>query len=169
LSFDPALWNAINQLTFGQLANVQTVGIGLYLALVVVQAVTASGVAGLRRRATAIQALANNAKVVSEASNMHKLQGEVQRLEISFQGLNRGLLGGTTLLFLFAVGYFIYCTVFQSYLALVSGVAFILGFYLVLPIAIFLGSTWLIGKRCKQVRQKIEAAEKRVSDAVLGG
>ena len=169
MSLDPALWNAINQLTFGQLANVQTVGIGLYLALVVVQAVTASGVAGLRRRATAIQALANNAKVVSEASNMHKLQGEVQRLEISFQGMNRGLLGGATLLFAFAVAYFIYCTIFQSYLAGMDGVAFILLFYLVLPVAIFLASTWLIGSRCKQVRRKIEAAEKRVSDAVLGG
>lgn len=170
MSLDLNLWTTeIGRLTLGQLANVQTVGIGLYLALIVIQAVSASGVAGLRRRATAIQTLANAAKLTSEASNMHKLQGDVNRLEISFQALNRGLLWSASALFVFAIGYFSYCTIWQSSPALMSGVLFIFGFYLGLPIAVFLAASWLIGRRVSHVRSKVEEAHRRVSDAVLGG
>lgn len=169
MCLDLNLWrSATSEITFGQLANVQTVGIGLYLALVVIQAVSASGIANLRRRATAIQSVVNGSKLVGEAGNMHRLQSDVHRLEIGFQALNRALLIGTSFLFLVAIGYFIYCTIWQSLDARVDGVLFIIGYYLVLPIMIFGFSTWLIGRRCKDVRDDIADAEKRVTKAIMG-
>jgi hypothetical protein len=84
--------SSIDTLTFGKLANVQTVGIGLYLALAVIQAVSSGGVTGLRRRATTLQTAVQAAKLIAEYSAMRQLQTEVSRLEIGFQAINRTVL-----------------------------------------------------------------------------
>lgn len=166
---DLNLWRSTtSHISFAQLANVQTVGIGLYLALVVIQAVSASGIANLRRRATAIQSVVNGCRLTAEAGNMHRLQSDVHRLEIGFQALNRALLLGASGLFVIAIAYFVYCTIWQTEDAGIDGVLFVVGYYLVLPMAVFGGSTWLIGRRCQGVRTDIAQAEKRVTMALMG-
>lgn len=154
-------------LKFAQLANVQTVGIALYLALAVVQAVSASGVAGLRRRATALRTAVLGAKMRAEFTNMHRLQADVSRLEIGFQSLNRSILLGISGLFAIALTYFAYCVVWQDTVADLSGTLFILFFYLALPLLIFGASTALIALRCRTVSRRIYEAERRFRGASL--
>jgi hypothetical protein len=158
----------MSTLTFGQLANVHTLGIGLYLALVVVQAMSATGITALRRRVTALQSSVNSGKLSGEMTNMHKLLGDVHRLEIKFHKFNATLLWIATALFVVALSYFIYATVVQEAKAPTSAVVFSFGFYLVLPVFIFLGSTLLINNRCAAVSDDVAAAEKRVLKALLG-
>lgn len=156
-------------LTFGQLANVQTVGIGLYLALAVIQAVSTTGVAGLSRRVATLRNGVSSARLGSvESANVRRLSGEVSGLEIDFHYLNRRLLCIVFLLFAVSVTYFAYCTVWQNADAGVDGVWFIFMFYLAVPNLIFVGSALLIAHRCRAVAKKIGDAERRIRGVLLG-
>ena len=163
-------WEATEAgLTFGQMANVQTVGLGLYLALAVIQAVSTTGVAGLARRvATLRQAVISGKMGPVEIGNAKRLSYDVSGLEIGFHDLNRRLLALVFLLFLTSLAYFTYTTVYQDLDAGQDGVWFIFLFYVALPMLIFLVSSCLIGWRCKAVAKKISEAEKRVRAKTLG-
>lgn len=170
MCFNLLPWNSpAAGLTFGQLANVQTVGIGLYLALAVIQAVSTTGVAGLSRRVATLRNAVSSARLGSvESANVRRLSGEVSGLEIGFHNLNRRLLCIVFLLFSISVAYFAYCTVWQNADAGVDGVRFIFLFYLAIPIIIFIGSALLIAHRCRSVARKIVDAERRIRALLLG-
>jgi hypothetical protein len=160
--------NADVSLTFSQLANVQTVGIGLYLALAVIQAVSTTGIAGLARRVSTMRAAILGARMSAELMNIRRLSGEVSGLEIQFHDLNRRLLIVASALFLGSVCYFAYCTVWQSSNALRSELWFIIFYYLALPILIFCGWAARIWRRCRSVAKKVDETEKRVQATLLG-
>lgn len=163
-----SVWfQTMSGLKFGQLANVQTVGIGLYLALAVIQGISATGVAGLQRRTNTLRAAVLGSRLRSEFTNMRRLQADVSRLEIGFQSFNRTVLWATVGLFAIALSYFAYCTVWQDSAARLTGTLFTLAFYLLLPLGIFLGSALIIWKRCADVARAVEAAEKRYWDATF--
>lgn len=163
-------WNSpAAGLTFGQLANVQTVGIGLYLALAVIQAVSTTGVAGLSRRVATLRNGVSSARLGTvESANVRRLSGEVSGLEIGFHNLNRWLLCSVFLFFTISVAYFAYCSVWPNVDAGVDGAWFIFLFYLAVPILIFLGSALLIAHRCRAVARKIVDAERRIRKVLLG-
>lgn len=159
---------AIGTLTFAKMANVQTVGIGLYLALAVIQAVSAGGVSGLRRRVSALEAAVRAAKMTSEYVAMRQLQAEVSRLEISFQALNRTILWGVAALAVVSIGYFAGCTIWQDSSASFAEVIFIFGYYLILPLVIFAACGSIISRRCKNAVGRIKDAERRFRKASFG-
>lgn len=155
-------------LTLGQLANVQTVGIGLYLALAVVQAVSATGVAGLVRRVATLRTAVSSASMRLEVANVRRLSGDVSGLEIGFHDLNRRLLRIVFLLFIISVAYFAYCTIRQNADARQWGVIVILFLYLGLPIVIFVAFGIIIRRRCREVAQKVQEVQTRVQSVLLG-
>ena len=169
MCFNLLPWDSpVAGLSFGQLSNVQTVGIGLYLALAVIQAVSTTGVAGLSRRVATLRNGVSSARLGSvESANVRRLSGEVSGLEIGFHNLNRWLLWIVFLLFAISVIYFAYCTVCQSFDAGIDGVWFIFLFYLAAPIVVFIGTSMLIAHRCRVVAQKIFDAERRIRTNLL--
>lgn len=155
-------------LTFSQLANVQTVGLGLYLALAVIQAISTTGIAGLSRRVATLRTAVTSARLGSiETANVRRLSGDVSRLEIIFHVLNRRLLAVVFCLFLVGVAYFAYCTIWQNLDAGQDGVWFVFLFYLALPILILVASTIIIARRCHTVAKRVGEAEKRIRAALL--
>jgi hypothetical protein len=155
-------------LTFAQLANVQTVGLGLYLALAVIQAISATGVAGLSRRVATLRSGVASARLGSvEAANVRRLSGDVSGLEIGFHVFNRRLLGVVFCLFLLALIYFAYCTICQGSDAGEDGLSFIIFFYLALPMLIFVVSSAVVAKRCSTVAKRVSETEKRIRAALL--
>lgn len=156
-------------LTFGQLANVQTVGIGLYLALAAIQAISTTGVAGLSRRVTTLRNAVSSARLGAvETGNVRRLRGAVSGLEIGFHDLSRRLLAIVIALFSVSVSYFAYCTVWQNVDAGADGEWFIFLFYLALPLLLFLVSSILIAVRCKAVAKQVADAEMRIRASLLG-
>lgn len=157
-----------SDVNFEQLANIQTVGIGLYLALAFIQAISTTGVSGLSRRIVTLRQGVSSARLGStEMSNVRSLSGEVTGLEIGFHDMNRRFLWMVFILFSFSVGYFAYCTAWQGIDAGQDGVWFIYTYYLALPVLIFLGSSLLIAFRCRKVAKKVHMAEKRIRSALL--
>lgn len=157
-------WTAAKAgLTFGQLANVQTVGVGLYLALAVIQAVSTTGVAGLARRvATLRNGVTSGRMGPVEIANVRRLSFDVSGLEYGFHDLNRRLLWFVFTLFAISLAYFAYCTVWQNVDALQDGVWFIFLFYLALPVAVFVFTTVVIARRCRVIAKRVYDAEKRI-------
>jgi hypothetical protein len=162
-------WELSNAgLSFGQLANVQTVGIGLYLALAVIQAVSTTGVAGLARRLATLKNAVTTKRIRAEIDNVRRLSGEVSGLEIGFHDLNRRLLTVVFSLFVASVIYFGFCTINQNCDAGQDGLFFIFSFYLGLPILIFVVTAGIIGNRCRSVAKKVHEAERRIRRTLLG-
>ena len=155
------LTDELSVLTFQQLANVQTVGIGLYLALAIIQAISATGILGLRRRATTLRTAVVDTKLRSEFANTRRLLGEISKLEIGFHSLNRTIMWLVSALFVGSVIYFSYCTVNQDRVAGFCGTLFILAYYLALPVAIFAGAATFIARKCKEVSRMISETEAR--------
>lgn len=156
-------------LTFGDLTDVQTVGIGLYLALVVLQAISATGIAGLARRVATLRSGVTGSRLGAiEAGNIRRLSGELSGLEIGFHNLNRRALKLVISLFFISIFYFSYCVIWQDFDAGVIGVWFIFLFYIGLPVTIFLILSLIIDRQCAKVEQKISEAEKRIRNLLLG-
>jgi len=159
--------SALADISFADLSDMQTVGIGLYLALAVIQVVTDTGVAGLRRRASALKEAVNGSNLRGEFTNMHTIGQDIERLEIGFRTFSRLLFIGTLLLFVVALFYFAYCTIYSELTAGLDGTTFTIVYYLVLPLVIFALSSLYVSHKCREVRQEIEKAEKRYHRKVL--
>lgn len=155
-------------LTFSQLANVQTVGIGLYLALAIVQAISSTGVGGLARRVMTLRNAVTSRRINPEIDNVRRLGGAVSGLEISFHDFNRRLLALVFGLFLIGLIFFVYCTLEPNTKAGLSGVWFTIAFYIALPITLFSASTTVIWVRCKNVAQEVKEAETRIRRRLVG-
>jgi len=167
--FDLWPWQTTtNGLTFAQLANVQTVGIGLYLALAVIQAVSATGVAGLSRRVNTLLGAVTAKDMRVEISNVRSLSGEVSGLEIGFHDFNRRLLPILFVLFTISICYFAYCTIWQNLMAMMDGTWFIFAFYLILPTTIFVVCSAIIWWQCRKVAKRVKDAETRIRRALVG-
>jgi hypothetical protein len=166
-SLEPWL-DKLDSLTFAQLANVQTVGIGLYLALAIIQAVSHGGVAGLRRRAITLSLAINSARKVSLQSESSSIITDLGALEMGFEKANRTILLGVVLLFIVSVFYFAYCTIWQAVAAHILGSLFIFGFYLALPVVLFLMAAQYIRIRCRAIDQRINELQSAYLDSALG-
>ncbi len=159
----------LSSLTFAQLANVQTVGIGLYLALAIIQAVSDGGVAGLRRRADILQSAITSARKTTLKAEADSIQADLRRLEMGFQKVNRTILLAVLALFTVSIVYFAYCTVWQGREAELSGSIFIFLFYLLAPLAIFVIAASYIRSRCAELDKRIKDLQAEYLTAVLGG
>ena len=151
--------NCLQTLTFGKLANVQTVGIGLYLALVVIQAVSAGGLDGLKRRVTTLKTAVYAARLRNEYAKIRHIQSEVTRLEIRLQAINKTALCVISALFAISVIYFGACTIWQDLYPTTFCVISIFTFYLALPMLIFFGFAAIIHNHVKSTTAKIKTAE----------
>jgi hypothetical protein len=158
----------LGSLTFAQLANVQTVGIGLYLALAVIQAVTEGGVGALRRRAMTLEAASLSTRRVSQREEAASILADVGSLEMSFQKVNRTILYTVLTLFTASVIYFAYCTVWQDSHVGPKETLFILSFYLLLPIAIFVGASLHVKRRCSEADGRIKRLQSDFLSATFG-
>lgn len=169
MCFDLGPWlDKLGSLTFAQLANVQTVGIGLYLALAVIQVVSEGGVAGLRRRAVTLDAAIRSARISSLSAESSGILADLGGLEMGFGRANKTILLSVLALFVLSVIYFIYCTIWQDVLANINGSIFIFAFYLVLPIVIFVAAARYISSKCKQIDGRIKRLQSAYLSAALG-
>ena len=170
MGIDLEPWLAkLDALTYAQLANVQTVGIGLYLALAVIQAVSAGGVASLRRRADTLDAGIKSSRKPSLEVESSAILADLGRLEMGFERVNRTILITVLCLFIVSIVYFAFCTIWQDATAHLDGSLFIMCFYLGLPVVIFLAAAKHISWRCREIDCRIRKLQRTYFSAVLGG
>lgn len=151
----------------GEVTDIIALGIGLYLALGVVQAVSAGGVAGLRRRATTLQTAVRSAKLVSQYSVVNSLQAKISRLEIGFEALNRTVLVAVTALFFIGVVGFVIAALSNDQAINWTWVSLIVFYYIVAPLLIYVVTSIVISKKCTDTREDIKNTEDQVKRLLL--
>lgn len=150
------------------LVDIMGLGIGLYLALGVVQAVSSGGVSNLRRRADSLQRTVGAAKMAAEFQSTRTLQLEVGRLEISFESLNRSVVQWATVLFFVALAPYLYASLQGDIQINFYAILATIAYYIVLPTSIYTSTSLIISKRCANANAKLKAAETRIKNSLLG-
>ncbi len=146
----------------GDLSSVSEVGVGLFLALAVVQVVGSGGVARLRRKAANLREAVYANRLNKQRSSIAEVDAELLRLELSLEMLSGHLFTLSFVLIIVAL-------VGLGVVSLASGVqlscvwiAIILGYYLGLPLAIFLVASLVIRRKCQNARLIVHNCEMEV-------
>lgn len=148
----------------GDLSSVASVGVGLFLALAVVQVIGSGGVAKLRRKAAYLREVVSANRLQSQRSSVAKVDAELLRLELSLEKLSGHL-------FVISFVLIIVSLVGLSVMSLAPDVsigctwtAAFLGFYLGLPVVIFWVASLVIRRKCASARTCVSECEAEVLD-----
>ena len=133
----------------------------------VVQAVSAGGVAGIRRRADTLQRTVSRGKLASELSTVRTIQLDIGRIEIGFESLNKSILMTVTALFFLGLPALISAAFVGNVPVGPVWAAFAVAYYVMLPCVIYMVSSLIISKRCTTVIGTIKQAETRVKKSLL--
>jgi hypothetical protein len=144
-----------------------SLGIGLYLALGIVQALSAGGMSSIRRRADALDRTIRKAKLLAEYSSVRTLQLDIGRIEIGFESLHRSILLLVTLLFIAGLCPFVVAALHPDAEVPPFGPLAVTIFYIALPCLIYIASSLIISKRCKEISTNIKLMEQRVTKFLL--
>lgn len=150
----------------GDLSSVSSVGVGLFLALAVVQVIGSGGVAKLRRKAVNLRGVVSANRMHSLRPSVANVDAELLRLELSLETLSGHL-------FIVSFALIIVSLVGLGVTALAQDVAIgcywiavYLAFYLGLPNGVFVIATLVIRRKCASVRDKIADCEKDVLESL---
>ena len=146
----------------GDLSSVSEVGVGLFLALTVVQFIGSGGMAKLRRKAQSISAIVTKNNMTSERESVGRMNGELLRLELGLESLSSSF-------FYVSFGFVIVALIGLAVISLAATVtvncyviAGILTYYLALPVVAFVIASRVINRRCDGARRLLSEVEDRV-------
>jgi len=158
---------SLNYMTYSNLANVQSVGIGIYLAMGIVQAVSSGGASGPRRRILNLEETMNNTSLWIKEINIVHLKNELIRLEIGLHSKTMLLLVVNSILLSLCLIFLIYSTINSADTPGIWASGEIIFFYIILPTAILFGFLVTIWLSCQPIYKKIKATEKLVLSNML--
>jgi hypothetical protein len=119
-------------------------------------------------RANTLEAAIVSAKKQPLRGEASSILTEVGGLELGFQRVNRTVLYVVVVLFTGSVAVFAYCTIWQDAKAGAIGSLTILGFYLLLPITIFVIVGLYVKRRCAEIDGRIARLQANYLTAALG-
>lgn len=146
----------------GELSSVSEVGLGLFLALAIVQVIGSGGVSRLRRKAGHLTEVVRTNRIGSERASTARVEADLLRLELSLERLSNLFFGISFFLISVSVaGVAIVALAPEIRLGCV-GTALFTAFYLALPLVAFLAASGVIRRKCRAVRRQILAVEDRI-------
>ena len=160
-------WCNQSSTELGSLSSVSEVGIGLFLALAVVQVVGSGEIGKLRRKSQLLRELVSANRLDGQRSSVAALDASLLQLELRLEKLS-GKLFATSL---FAIVVCIVGLVLVSLFPNLKIDCHLLGgfmlFHLVLPLLLFGGASLVIKRRCIDVRTKYESVHAEVFDRLM--
>lgn len=152
----------------GDLSSVASVGVGLFLALAVVQVIGSGGVAKLRRKGGYLREVVSANRLQSQRSSVAMVDAELLRLELSLETLSGHLFVASFFLIIVSLMGLVVTSLASDVSVGCTWIAALLGFYLVLPIGIFGVASLVIRRKCASVRNSIAECEKEVLGRLTG-
>lgn len=144
------------------LADLQAVGLGLYLALAIIQVVSSGGVATLRRKHAALASLANRDGTEADQAEVRKIATELNRLEIATDSFHSAALWVVSLLFSVALGFFVLGAVKPHWPASTGVLLSAICGYILAPLALYVGAMWYLRGKADSARKAIKAAQRKM-------
>lgn len=149
-------------LTLAALSSVLEVGVGLFLALTILQVVGSSGVATLRRRAANLRATINTNDLNGQRHSVGQVDAALLKLEIELGTLSKSLLAVALLLLIASLfGLVVSALISDKILRCHEFYGIVFG-YVGLPILLFWLSTLVFNSKCSDVRKTISDCEDEV-------
>ena len=148
----------------GDLSSVASVGVGLFLALAVVQVIGSGGVAKLRRKAVYLREVVSANRLDSQRSSVANVDAELLRLELSLETLSGHLFTASFILVIASLVGLSVMALAPSVALTCGWIASLIGFYLGLPIGIFLVASLVIRRKCAAARKSVSDCETEVLD-----
>ena len=146
----------------GDLSSVASVGVGLFLALAVVQVIGSGGIAKLRRKAAYLREVVSANRLVTQRSSIAKVDAELLRLELSLETLSGHLFIASFILIIVSLVGLSVMSLAPHFSIGCYWIAALLGFYLGLPIGIFLVASLIIRRKCSSARKSVSDCETEV-------
>ena len=146
----------------GDLSSISEVGLGLFLALAIVQVVGSGGVSRLRRKAGHLRDVVRTNRLGTERASTARVDADLLRLELSLEKLS-SVFFGISLCFIASATFGIAVVTLAPTIELgCLGLCLFLGFYLILPLGSFVVASGVIRRKCRTVRDQLLAVEDRV-------
>ena len=161
-------WCRHTDTQLGDLSSVASVGVGLFLALAVVQVVGSGGVAKLRRKAAYLRDVVSANRLQNQRSSVAQADAELLRLELSLETLSGHLFAVSFVLTVVSLVGLSVTSLAPDVSIGCNWIAAFLGFYLGLPVGIFLVASLVIRRRCASARNSVSECEKEVLDRLTG-
>lgn len=148
--------------SYGDLLEAFGVGVGLYLALAIIQAVAGFRISILTRRLESLRRAVLARKMSGEYGNLRNLAGKLANVEIQLDGFFDTLFRAIVLAFSIAIASFTYALVWQDAVLKNWALWMILAFLLWFPLFVFFGSAAFIRRRCSPIEREIKNLSSRV-------
>lgn len=149
------------------LSSVSEVGVGLFLALAVVQVVGAGGIAKLRRKSQLIREMVLSNRIDSQRDSIASVDAELLRLEMRLETLSGWLFTTSFIGILVVLGGLVAVTLWPTASLSCFQTMTFLSFHLFVPVAIFGVASIVIKRRCATVRNMIEDCQDRTLSALV--
>ena len=150
------------------LSSVLGSGLGLYLALAIIQTVGSVGVMRLRRRARYLREAIWLNELHTLRASIWNVEAELSRVELSLETLSSRLFVFTFVLILVSLGGIGMAALNPSLILGCGAVYAIIVFYLILPPAIFLLASLIIRVRSRSALSAVLSCENKVLEALSG-
>lgn len=158
----------VRGLTVASQSSVIGVGVGLFLGLTALQVVGSGGMAALRRKAQSLRDTVNANRLAAQRAKVGHAEAELLRLEIELGSLSRTLFVVAAVLLVFSLGGLAYSSIWpQTQLSCIS-VWSIVGYYLALPVLLFLLSAEVIRRKSRSAATAVKDCEQAVFQALNG-
>jgi membrane protein required for beta-lactamase induction len=158
----------LSSLTLSSLSSAQEVGVGLFLALAILQVIGSGGIADLNRRTQTLLTAINT-------NNLHGIRTQAKRISTDLAQLDLALQGFSKTIFWFALILLLIClaiiatTAVHPEISLTRSQTFgLLSFLLLLPVITFTISAAWIRYKCSTVRKAIKICEIDVNNMISG-
>ena len=148
----------------GDLSSVASVGVGLFLALAVVQVIGSGGVAKLRRKAAYLREVVSANRMQSQRPSVANVDAELLRLELSLEKLSGHLFQVSFVLIIVSLVGLSVISLAPDVSIGCTWIAAFLSFYLGLPIFIFWAASLVIRRKCASARKSVSECETEVLD-----
>lgn len=161
--------SAPSGITCGDLLEAFGVGVGLYLALAIIQAVAGFRFAILRRRLDTLRRAITSRKMAGEYQNIRSINGNLSNLEIQFESFFDIVFKMVVVAFAIGLLIFHVALVNQSSVMFNLTVWVSIFYFLWLPFFIFLGSASVISRKSAAVEQSMLRLSQRVQARLIEG
>ncbi|OAN77219.1 hypothetical protein A8B82_13545 [Sulfitobacter sp. EhC04] len=168
--FDPKVlfcFCGMEELTLSSFSSALEVGVGLYLGLAILQVIGSGGIADLARRSLTLQSTINVNSLHGLRAESNRIKADLAKLEISLQGFSRQVFAVVLLLLSVCLAVLALAIVIPDYPTTCWQSYSILGYFLLMPILVFVGLTVWMRYRCIAVRSAIKLCERKVNEKLL--
>lgn len=157
----------MNDLTLSSFSSALEVGVGLYLGLAILQLIGSGGVSDLSRRSQTLQSTINSNSLHGLREESNRIKADLAKLEIALQGFSRQVFFIVLILLLVCLAILALSTLRPDYPTTCSQSYLILGYFLLLPVLVFICLTIWIRSLCAAVQKAIKTCEQKVNQDLL--